>query len=101
MLLGVFDSRGEIWQLAPMKSDIFTMYFDQKQKILAVNLTGSFSSLEYEKIFDRLPRTSRSEILTSDGRVERVVAKQVETIYRSMKQYSENKCRELQVYKPL
>ncbi len=60
----------------------------------------SLSSLEHEAMFDRLPCKFRSEILTSNGRVERAFAKRVETIYKNMKQYSENKCRELQVYKP-
>jgi hypothetical protein len=59
----------------------------------------SLSSSELQAMFDRLPRTLRSEILTPDGRVERVIAKRVAGIYGRMKQSSENKCRELQVYK--
>ena len=61
----------------------------------------SLSSSELEEMFDRLPRISRSEILTKEGRRERVIAKQVVGIYERMKSSSENKCRELQVYKPV
>jgi hypothetical protein len=60
----------------------------------------SLSSSDLEAMFDRLPRMFRSGIITSDGLVERVIAKQVAGMYGRMKQSSENKCRELQVYKP-
>jgi WD40 repeat protein len=58
-----------------------------------------FSAPELKAMFDHLPRKMRAEILTEKGRTERVMAKQVAGIYGRMKQSSENKCRELQVYK--
>jgi hypothetical protein len=54
---------------------------------------------ELELMFDRFPRVLQDEILTTEGRVKRELAKRVEGVHRKMKEYSENKCRELQVYK--
>lgn len=45
-----------------------------------------------QQLFDRLPLSARREILSSDGRIERVLVKRVEDIYRKMKEYSQNKC---------